>query len=56
MTGRKTIRHADIDYLSNTLKQAGLIEYRWLFEFYCRMAHADEKVRPGEYQLQSTFA
>jgi UPF0755 protein len=55
VTGRKTIRHADIDYLSNTLKQAGLIEYRWLFEFYCRMAHADEKVRPGEYQLQSTF-
>ena len=55
VTGRKTVRHADISYLSNTLKQAGLIEYRWLFEFYCRMAHADEKVRPGEYQLQSTF-
>ena len=55
VTGRKTIRRADISYLSNTLKQAGLIEYRWLFEFYCRMAHADQKVRPGEYQLQSTF-
>ena len=55
VTGRKTIRRADISYLSNTLKQAGLIEYRWLFEFYCRMANADQKVRPGEYHLQSTY-
>ena len=55
VTGHKTVRRADIDYLSNTLKQAGLIEYRWLFEFYCKIAHADEKVRPGEYQLQSSY-
>ncbi len=52
---RSTVRSADISYLSNTLKQAGLIEYRWLFEFYCRMAKADQKVRPGEYHLQSTY-
>lgn len=55
VNGRTTIRRADISYLSNTLKQAGLIEYRWLFEFYCKMAKADQKVRPGEYQLQSTY-
>ena len=55
VTGHKNVTHADLSYLSNTLKQAGLIEYRWLFEFYCRMANADTKVRPGEYQLQSSY-
>ncbi|MBQ9663389.1 MAG: endolytic transglycosylase MltG [Oscillospiraceae bacterium] len=55
VTGHTTVRRADVSYLSSTLKQAGLIEYRWLFEFYCRIAHADEKVRPGEYHLQSTY-
>ena len=55
VTGHTTVRHADIDYLSSTLKQAGLIEYRWLFEFYCGISNADQKVKPGEYQLQSTY-
>ncbi len=55
VTGQKSVSHADIEYLSNTLKQAGLIENRWLFEQYCRIAHADTKVKPGEYQLQSTY-
>ena len=55
VTGQKSVSHADITYLSNTLKQAGLIEYRWLFEQYCKIAHADTKVRPGEYKLQSTY-
>ena len=55
VTGQKTVSHADIEYLSSTLKQAGLIQYPWLFESYCKMAHADTKVKPGEYKLQSTY-
>ena len=55
VTGQKSVRRADISYLSNTLKQAGLIEYRWLFEAYCKIAKADTKVRPGEYELSSTY-
>ena len=55
VTGQKTVKRADISYLSNTLKQAGLIEYRWLFESYCRIAKADTKVKPGEYELKSTY-
>ena len=55
VTDHTTVKRADLDYLSNTLKQAGLIEYKWLFESYCRIAKADQKVRPGEYQLQSTY-
>ncbi len=55
VTGQKTVRKVDLDYLSNTLKQAGLIEYRWLFETFCRIANADTKVRPGEYVLESSY-
>ena len=55
VTGQKTVKRADLSYLSNTLKQAGLIEYRWLFEAYCKMAKADTKVKPGEYELHSTY-
>ncbi len=55
VTGRKSITHADVSYLSSTLKQAGLIEYRWLFEFFCSISHADQRVRPGEYKLQSSY-
>ncbi|MCR5135491.1 MAG: endolytic transglycosylase MltG [Oscillospiraceae bacterium] len=55
VTGHRTVTHADVGYLSKTLKQAGLIEYSWLFELYCGISHADEKVKPGEYELLSTY-
>ena len=55
VTGHKNVSRVNLSYLSGTLKRAGLIQYRWLFESFCKMAHADEKVRPGEYQLQSTY-
>ena len=54
-TGTERVTRADIDYVADTLKDAGLIQYKWLFEAFCRFSHADEKVRPGEYELQSTF-
>ncbi|MBO5544969.1 MAG: endolytic transglycosylase MltG [Oscillospiraceae bacterium] len=55
VTGMKRVSHADMEYISSTLHQAGLIQYPWLFEMYCKVAHADEKVRAGEYKLQSTY-
>ncbi len=55
VTGHKNISRVDLNYLSNTLKRAGLIQYRWLFESFCKIAKADQKVRPGEYELQSTY-
>lgn len=45
----------DSDYLSSALKNAGLIEYKWLFNFYCRLSDADTKVDPGEYELKSSY-
>lgn len=54
-TGTERVTTADIGYISDTLKQAGLIEYKWLFEAFCKISRADEKVSPGEYELQSSF-
>ena len=54
-TGTKRVTHADMEYVAQTLKEAGLIEYKWLFEMFARFSHADTKIKPGEYELQSTF-
>ena len=53
--GTERITRANVHYMAETLKEAGLIEYKWLFEAFCRFSHADTKVRPGEYELQSTY-
>ena len=54
-TGTEHVTSADIEYISTELKEAGLIEYRWLFEFFCKISHADTKVTPGTYDLKSTY-
>lgn len=54
-TGTERVTKADIAYVSDQLKEAGLIEYKWLFELFCRFNHADTKVNPGEYVLKSSF-
>ena len=53
--GTKRITHADMDYVADVLRDAGLIEYKWLFEGFCKISNADQKVSPGEYELRSTF-
>lgn len=54
-TGTERVTHADISYVADELKSAGLIEYKWLFELFCKISHADTKVDPGEYELESSF-
>ena len=54
-TGTERISRADIDFVASSLKEAGLIEYEWLFKFFCQISHADTKVMPGSYELKSTF-
>lgn len=53
--GTKRVTHADMDYVADVLRDAGLIEYKWLFEGFCKISNADQKVSPGEYELRSTF-
>lgn len=55
LTGTERVSSADIEYVSTALKEAGLIEYKWLFEFFCKISHADTKVAPGNYELKSTY-
>lgn len=54
-TGTKRVTHADISTLADVLKDAGLIEYKRLFEGFCKISNADTKVNPGEYELKSTY-
>ncbi len=55
VVGTKIVRTADISYVSDALKEVGLIQYKWLFELFCRISHADQKVTPGNYELKSSF-
>lgn len=54
-TGTERVTVADIGYIAEELKNAELIEYKWLFEFFCDISHADRKVSPGEYELRSRY-
>ena len=54
-TGTTRVTHADMEYVSDALKEAGLIEYKWLFNMFSKLSRADEKIKPGEYELRSTF-
>ncbi len=54
-TGTERVTKADMDYVTDALKEAGLIEYKWLFNLFCKISTASEKVSPGEYELKSTF-
>ena len=38
--GTKRVTHADMDYVADVLKDAGLIEYKWLFNLFCKLAEA----------------
>ena len=51
VTGTKRVSSADIDYVADELKSAGLIQYKWLFKLFCRISKADTKIEPGEYTL-----
>lgn len=49
----ETVMSADIDYVANALKDAGLIEYKPLFKLFCKVVHADIKIDPGTYELNT---
>lgn len=44
-----------IDDVATKLQQKGLIYKKWLFKLYCKVAHADQKIQPGVYQLNAVF-
>lgn len=55
VTGTKEILVADIDYVTDVLKDNGLIEYKWLFKLYAGISNADKKVDAGTYNLSTNL-
>lgn len=53
VTGTKTVKSADIDYVADALKDAGIIEYKSLFKLFASFSHADVKLDPGTYNLNT---
>lgn len=53
--GTETVRVADIDYVTRALKDAGIIEYKFLFKLFCDVSHASTKIDPGTYELSTDF-
>ncbi len=43
----------DIDQVATELKNAGMIEYKWLFKLYSQFSHADTKIDPGTYDVST---
>jgi UPF0755 protein len=44
---------ADIDQVASALKNAGIIEYKWLFKIYAQLSHANTKIDPGTYDVST---
>lgn len=44
-----------IAQLTEDLKDKGLIEYGWLFKFYCLYSHAENKIEAGTYTLNNMY-
>ncbi len=49
------MRAADMDYVADTLKDAGIIEYPFLFKLYAKYSNADIQIDPGTYELSTNF-
>ena len=43
----------DVDTIADKLKDAGLIEYKWFFKLFGKVAHAESKIGIGTYELNT---
>lgn len=44
-------REDDLNSIADKLKDAGLIEYKWFFKLFGKVAHAEDKIGIGSYEL-----
>lgn len=51
----KVITYADIDAVADILEANDLIEYKWLFKFYCTISNASNKIAAGSYELSTDY-
>lgn len=52
---QKTVNKADINYVASVLKDSGIIQYKFLFRVFCMMSHANTKLDPGTYELNTNY-
>ena len=45
----------DLDDIAATLKEAGAIEYEWLFKLYCKFSGSENYFDPGVYTINLTY-
>ncbi len=43
----------DVDQAATALKNAGIIEYKWLFKVFCSLCDANVKMDPGTYDVST---
>ncbi len=48
-----TSTRADMTAIVDQLEDEGLIQYKWLFKLYAWFSHADRKIVPGTYELNT---
>lgn len=51
----KTVYYADMDQVSQLLKDNGLIQYKWLFNLFASFTHKNTSMVPGTYELNTTM-
>lgn len=47
--------NATMSQVTDILLEEGLIHYRWLFNLYCMISGAEEKIDPGTYELNAIY-
>jgi len=45
----------DLDSVADKLKDEGMIEYKWFFKLFGKVAHAEDKIGIGEHELNTTM-
>ena len=46
-------RDDDLDSVADKLKAGGLVEYKWFFKLFGKVAHAEDKIGIGTYELNT---
>ncbi len=44
-----------LDSVAEGLQKAGMIRYKWFFKVFAKLFHADRKIEPGTYELNSGY-
>lgn len=47
--------NASMQDVSTLMTENGLVDYDWLFRLYCMFSHAERKIVPGTYELNSIY-